>query len=572
MPYVVLPEALTGVRAPIVVLSGRHFPTGSHKVGPGVLDPGREAGRRGVRARRAHARVPVYRATSGSAARGSGPRMGYRSLVVLPEEMSAERFEKIRAYGAEVVATPGSESNVKEIYDQVKELRRETSNRILNQFEELGNYRFHFHCTAAAALEVVQGLGPRGAARSCRRWAPRERSPPARRIKARIPSSRTVAVEPVQCPTLFNVGFGAHRIEGIGDKHVTWIHNVLATDLLVCVDDLDCLGGLQLLQEGTDALVAEGRRRRGSRPAGATCSGSAACATCWPRSRPPATTVSDRKTRVVTVATDGFDRYPSVLRAARPRAGPDDAATKRAAALPIFRGQQLATISSRARRRSAAAGTTRSTSRGSSSRARRWTSCARRRTPRSGSSTRSAPTRSIATCGSGEGSPPGTPTRAGCSGRSEPIARPAKQLAARPVESPGLNSFRERVQRRSRIRLFAGFSTRSGPSSPAALPIPRRGTSPAHARPRFRALRQRRGTQLAPGPVECSLNSFRNGSDPTEYRMPIAARCSNVGAPRLPLATVPRVPRHACPRRSSSPPRSCRRPPRTPARIGTSLV
>src|SRR5919201_1943405 len=70
-----------------------------------------------------------------------------------------------------------------------------------------------------------------------------------------------VAVEPVQCPTLFNVGFGAHRIEGIGDKHVAWIHNVWATDLLVCIDDQDCLEGLQLLQHGTDVLASEGLDR-----------------------------------------------------------------------------------------------------------------------------------------------------------------------------------------------------------------------------------------------------------------------------------------------------------------------
>src|SRR4029453_14994966 len=77
-------------------------------------------------------------------------------------------------------------------------------------------------------------------------------------LQRAFPGSATVAVEPVQCPTLFHAGFGAHRIEGIGDKHVTWIHNVWATDLLVGVDDQECLEGLQLLQEGTEALVAEG--------------------------------------------------------------------------------------------------------------------------------------------------------------------------------------------------------------------------------------------------------------------------------------------------------------------------
>ena len=88
-----------------------------------------------------------------------GPRMGYQSSVVLPAEMSEERFTRIEEYGAEVIRTPGSESNVKEIYDKVAELRTDPKNRILNQFEEFGNYRFHFHCTGTAVVELVQSLG-----------------------------------------------------------------------------------------------------------------------------------------------------------------------------------------------------------------------------------------------------------------------------------------------------------------------------------------------------------------------------------------------------------------------------
>src|SRR5256712_9436785 len=171
--------------------------------------------------------------------------------------MSTERFEKIRGYGAEVGAAPGSESNVKEIYDKLRELRAAPATRVLNQFEEFANYRFHFHCTAAAALEVVAGLGlDIGAFVSAMGSAGTIAAGEA--IKRRFPAAATVAVEPGQCPTLYNVGFGAHRIEGIGDKHVTWIHNVWATDLLVCVDDQECLEGLQLLHQGSEVLAAEG--------------------------------------------------------------------------------------------------------------------------------------------------------------------------------------------------------------------------------------------------------------------------------------------------------------------------
>jgi cysteine synthase len=336
VPFVVLPEVLTGVRAPIVVLSGRRFPSGSHKVGPAYsiliekqladeCAPG--------------AQTLVFPSTGNFGIGGAwvGPRMGYRSLVVLPEEMSAERFEKIGAYGAEVVATPGSESNVKEIYDKVKELRRETSNRILNQFEEFGNYRFHFHCTAAAALEVLASLGlDAGGFVSAMGSAGTIAAGEA--IKLRFPSSRTVAVEPVQCPTLYDVGFGAHRIEGIGDKHVTWIHNVFATDLLVCVDDLDCLRGLQLLQEGTDALIAEGvpaEVANGWRDVfgiSGVCNVLAAIKAARHYELGP-------KQALVTMATDGFDRYPSVLRKLDAEQGPMtvDEARRR---VQVFRGQR----------------------------------------------------------------------------------------------------------------------------------------------------------------------------------------------------------------------------------------
>jgi cysteine synthase len=257
---------------------------------------------------------------------------------VLPEAMSAERFEKIRAYGADVVATPGSESNVKEIYDKVKELRRAPENRVLNQFEEFGNYRFHFHCTSAAVDEVARGLGVRvGAFVSAMGSAGTIAAGEA--LKARHPSCRTVAVEPVQCPTLFNVGFGSHRIEGIGDKHVTWIHNVWATDLLVCVDDEECLRGLQLLQEGTDALAVEGV------PADVA----AACVDFFGISGVCNVLASIKAARhyglgpedaVFTVATDGFDRYPSVLRRLDAERGPmtRDEARRR---LSLFRGAGL---------------------------------------------------------------------------------------------------------------------------------------------------------------------------------------------------------------------------------------
>ena len=336
VPFLVLPEALTGVAAPIVVLSGRHFPTGSHKVGPaysilvekqlaGDCEPGR------------HTLVFPSTGNFGIGGAWVGPRMGYRSRVVLPEEMSAERFEKIRGYGAEVIATPGSESNVKEIYDKVRELRAEAANRILNQFEETGNYRFHFHCTAAAAEEVVQSLGVEPAA-FVSAMGSAGTIAAGEGLRRRHPDLRIVAVEPMQCPTLFNVGFGAHRIEGIGDKHVTWIHNVWATDLLLCVDDLECLLGLQLLQEGAAALEAEGVEPGVARGFAGHFGVSGVC-NVLAAIRAAAHYGFGPRQAAVTVATDGFDRYPSVLRRLEAEQGAMDGDTARRR-VEIFRSRR----------------------------------------------------------------------------------------------------------------------------------------------------------------------------------------------------------------------------------------
>jgi cysteine synthase len=335
VPFTVLPEAVTGVRAPVVVLSGRRFPTGSHKVGPaysiliekqleGACAPG--------------ASTLVFPSTGNFGIGGAwvGPRMGYRSLVVLPAEMSEERFEKIRGYGAEVIATPGSESNVKEIYDKVRELRAGPGNRILNQFEELGNYRFHFHCTAHAAEEVASALGLEvGAFVSAMGSAGTIAA--GEGLRRKHPGAAIVALEPVQCPTLHSVGFGAHRIEGIGDKHVTWIHNVRATDLLLCIDDLECLEGLQLLQEGTAVLVREGVDRALAESWVGFFGVSGVCNVLGAIRAARHYGLGPRQA-VVTVATDGFDRYPSILRRLDRERGPmgEDEALRR---LEAFRSR-----------------------------------------------------------------------------------------------------------------------------------------------------------------------------------------------------------------------------------------
>jgi cysteine synthase A len=341
--HMVLPRALTGTRASVVVMCGLNFPTGSHKVGP-AYSIAREKLVSGEIVQDGSTLVFPSTGNFGIGGAWVGPRLGFRSLVVLPAEMSAERFEKIRAYGAEINATPGSESNVKEIYDRVAQLRADPQNRILNQFAEMGNYRFHHHVTGGSAVELArelqaEGIGNGRIAAFVSAMGSAGTIAAGDRIKAEWSDAKVVAVEPVQCPTLYNVGYGSHAIEGIGDKHVTWIHNVRNTDLLVCVDDQQCLEALQLVEEGQDTLAAALGLdpgplscMRGTFGVSAMCNILAAIQTAHYYDM-------GEGELLFTAATDNFDRYPSVLRRLDATVGPQtDAVARRR--IGIFHDQR----------------------------------------------------------------------------------------------------------------------------------------------------------------------------------------------------------------------------------------
>jgi len=252
--YMVIPKELTGVEANIVVLYSKDFPTGSHKVGA-TYSVAVEKQVRGEISPGEHTLVWPSTGNYGIGGAWVGPRMGYDSLVLLPELMSQERFEKISSYGARYIKTPGCESNVKEIYDKCKELVRDNPNyRILNQFAEFGNYRFHYFVTGNSIVEVVNELEKQKIGNGrCSAFVSAMGSAgtiaAGDLLKQKYPECRIVGLEPIQCPTLFHNGYGGHDIQGIGDKHATWIHNVKNMDAIMCIDDIECKKGLQMLVE-----------------------------------------------------------------------------------------------------------------------------------------------------------------------------------------------------------------------------------------------------------------------------------------------------------------------------------
>ncbi len=241
--HVVLPSALTGVDAPIVVALGDRFPMiASHKVlaayaclAPrivtGQFDPG------------------THRAvwpSTGNYCRGGvaiSRIMGCRGVAVLPEGMSQERFDWLARWvadPADVIRTPGSESNVKEIYDRCAELDRDPVNVIFNQFSEFGNYLVHYLATGHALGRIVESMQERQPALRVHAFVSATGSAgtigAGDHIKERF-GARIVAVEALECPTMLENGFGEHNIQGIGDKHIPLIHNVMNTDTVVGISD-----------------------------------------------------------------------------------------------------------------------------------------------------------------------------------------------------------------------------------------------------------------------------------------------------------------------------------------------
>jgi len=241
--HVVLPSALTGVEAPIVVALADRFPMiCSHKVlaAYACLAPRIVTGQFDPTAQRA-----VWPST-GNYCRGGvaiSRIMGCRGVAVLPEGMSGERFEWLArwvAHPADVIRTPGTESNVKEIYDRCAELSREPDVVIFNQFSEYPNHLAHYLVTGRALETVLEHV--RGERGSLRPFAFVAASGSAGTLgagdwlKERV-GTKTVAVEALECPTMLENGFGEHNIQGIGDKHIPLIHNVMTTDYVVGVSD-----------------------------------------------------------------------------------------------------------------------------------------------------------------------------------------------------------------------------------------------------------------------------------------------------------------------------------------------
>ncbi|HVL09121.1 MAG TPA: pyridoxal-phosphate dependent enzyme [Burkholderiaceae bacterium] len=316
--YLVLPEALTGVKARIIVALGNRFPMiGAHKVlaAYGCLVPRLVTGQFNPRAHKA-----VWPST-GNYCRGGvaiSRILGCRGIAVLPAGMSQERFDWLEHWVSDltdIVRTPGTESNVKEIYDECAALSTVPDNVILNQFSEFSNYIVHYHCTGQAMDHIFRDV---------------QSKTPGLRLSAFVSATgsagtiaagdylkqqhgaRIAAVEATECPTMLSNGYGEHNIQGIGDKHIPLIHNVMNTDVAIGVSD-----------RGSDSLnllfnSAAGRRylieRQKLDPAlvdALANIGISGCANIIAAIKMAKHFDLDERHAVLTVATDGSAMYGS---------------------------------------------------------------------------------------------------------------------------------------------------------------------------------------------------------------------------------------------------------------------
>ncbi len=218
---------------------GKWFPTGAHKVGPAIscLLPELVTGRFDPTTKKA-----VWPST-GNYCRGGAyisRLLSCPSVAILPEGMSKERFEWLRTMAEEVIATPGCESNVKEIFDKCIELERTRPEAVIfNQFDQLPNSLWHYSVTGPAMAEAFAKIARPGDTLAGSVFSSGSAGTLAAGsyLRDRFPGAKVGVAEALQCPTILENGFGDHRIEGIGDKHIPWIHNVRDTDIAFGIDD-----------------------------------------------------------------------------------------------------------------------------------------------------------------------------------------------------------------------------------------------------------------------------------------------------------------------------------------------
>jgi len=249
--YFELPREITGTKARIAGIVGKWFPTGAHKVGAAYscLVPELITGRFDPTTKKA-----VWPST-GNYCRGGAyisRLLTCPSVAILPAEMSKERFTWLKTMAEEVIATPGCESNVREIFEECIKIEKTRPDAVIfNQFDQMPNHLWHYAVTGPAMDDVYKKMAKGGDHLALTMYSSGSAGTlgSGTYLKEHHPGTRVGVGEALQCPTILENGYGGHRIEGIGDKHIPWIHNLRDTDVAVGVDDEITIRLLRLFNE-----------------------------------------------------------------------------------------------------------------------------------------------------------------------------------------------------------------------------------------------------------------------------------------------------------------------------------
>ena len=319
--HVVLPPSLTGIASPVVVVFGNRFPMiTAHKVlaAYACLAPRLVTGQFDPTKHRA-----IWPST-GNYARGGvaiSRLMGCRGVAILPQGMSKERFDWLDRWcenpAEDVIKTVGTESNVKEIYDECNRLAQDPTNFIFNQFAEFGNHLAHYTVTGAALAKVFEHVKA-SSGKDYRLALMTSATGSAGTIAAGeylkdVYGTKVAAVEALECPTLLENGFGEHNIQGIGDKHLPLIHNIMNHDLVSAVSDkaTDQLEVLFTTEVGKRYLAAKGVPQDVIDQL-VDFGLSSICNTLAAISSAKVLDLTENDV-IITVATDGSQMYPSEI-------------------------------------------------------------------------------------------------------------------------------------------------------------------------------------------------------------------------------------------------------------------
>ncbi len=286
-PLVRLNRLTQGLSASIAAKCEFFNPGGSVKdrIGLAMIDDAEREGRI------APDRTVIVEPTSGNtgiALAMVGAARGYRVIITLPETMTIERRNLLRAFGAEVVLTPGAQGMVGAI-DRAQQIVDGTPNAWMpQQFRNASNPEAHARTTAEevwrdtdGAVEIfVAAVGTGGTITGT-----------ARALKQRKPSLQFIGAEPVGNPVITSGRAGPHRIEGIGANFVPEVFERDLVDEILLVDDGDAEETARRLAADEGLLV-----------------GASAGANVWVALQVAARPENQGKL-IVTVLCDGGDRY-----------------------------------------------------------------------------------------------------------------------------------------------------------------------------------------------------------------------------------------------------------------------